>query len=273
MISTGVIVCNVITFIICVFGPIAALLVFLKRNKNQNVWMGWLMGMLGFFVTQIVVRLTILNALSTQKWFVDFATNQAVVYVLVLAATAALFELAGRIGALKILGSRLNRASAFAAGLGHGGMEAMFLIGTTYLNNFIYIIMIQMGTFDQMVEESAAAGVDPAALMQIKDAFLTTSAPIFLLAGYERILTMILHTLMTFLLAYYMKNKKLLKGSLICFGIHFMLDGIAGLVTVLAPESMMYYIVYTYLTVFAILGIVILKKIWEKYGGSSPCLY
>lgn len=49
--------------------------------------------------------------------------------------------------------------------------------------------MINGGTFDKIVEQTAALGVDTTGLLAVKDSLLHTDSVMFLLAGYERILT------------------------------------------------------------------------------------
>ena len=59
------------------------------------------------------------------------------VYCFVLALTAALFEVVARFGVAKILQKNINCEQGVAAGFGHGGIEAIVLIGMTYVNNLL----------------------------------------------------------------------------------------------------------------------------------------
>ena len=61
---------------------------------------------------------------------------------------------------------------AVGAGLGHGGIEAIVIVGMTYINNLLYSAMINTGAFDTMVESTAQMGVDENTL---KNSFASNS--------------------------------------------------------------------------------------------------
>ncbi len=79
-------------------------------------------------------------------------------------------------------------------------------------------------------------GADPAALESIRQTFLTANSSIFLLAGIERLLTMVFHTAMSLLVCYSVARHRLLPGLLICLGLHTLVDCTAGLSLVL-PQA------------------------------------
>lgn len=253
----------VFTLIVCLIAPVVAMLVYARGRKG--VVSAWIIGALGFLVTQMAIRLPILTALGSRPGFVESAQSHPIVYGLCLAATAALFELAGRLGAAALLRRNLTHARAFAAGMGHGGIEAMVLIGLTYVNNLAYIIMINTGAFDAAVASAAAAGVDPAQLEAIRQALVSTSGWMFLLASLERVLTMICHTAMSSLVCFGFSRGKTLQACAACFAIHFVMDASASLTLVL-PQKAAYPAVYAVLIAMTVLCIGILRYIhrnWE----------
>ena len=63
MVSLASIVAMFITLAICMFVPIIALIVYAVKNKGKGVWIAWLLGAAGFFVMQIIIRMTILSIL------------------------------------------------------------------------------------------------------------------------------------------------------------------------------------------------------------------
>ena len=280
MVSTATIVCICITLAVSLLVPVVGLIVYTVMNKKQGVISAWFLGAAGFFVTQMIVRTTILSVLSGQAWFVSFAENYYVVYALILAFTAGLFEFAGRFAVAKIMENNLNYKRGFAAGLGHGGIEAMVIVGMTYISNLIYVALINSGGFDIIVEQTAALGVDTTALYQVEAALLNTAPATFLLAGYERILTMICHVALSLIVVYYVKNKNVWKGAVICIGLHTMLDGVSGLISGLSTpymgsvisQSTMYLLVYVFLTACAVASVYAickLKKAMEALAENS----
>lgn len=256
----------VITLFVSLVLPLLLALGFSMKYKKQGILSAWLLGAAGFLVTQIAIRLPILTAISSQDWFIRFSREHLFLYALSLAFTAGLFELVGRFVVAKILQKKMTARRALAAGLGHGGIEAMVIIGLAYVNNLAYIFMINAGTFDAMLSQLPA---DQAASMEaIRTALLTTSAPMFLLAGFERILTMVTHVALSMLVCWGVYSGKVSKCLLICLGIHTFIDltaGISLLSGTALSQTMAYAIIYAILTAVALLSIFMIKDIRRRF--------
>ncbi len=209
-------------------------------------------------------------------WFLAFSQSHPFLYTFALAFTAGLFELAGRLAAAKLMRKKLTYPRALNAGMGQGGIEAILLIGMTYINNLLYIFMINSGSFDAMVAQAAAAGADVAQLATLKDTLLTTPPATFLLGGFERLLTMIVHAAMTMLVCYAMEKRQLGKGILACLALHTFVDTTAGISLLATPQGgnvlsqgMAYGIIYTILTAVAALSIYILMTLRRRWLAES----
>ena len=266
MISVSTILACIITLFVSLVLPVVILIVFAAKNRKQGIVSAWLLGAAGFFVTQILIRLPILTALSGQSWFLSFSQNHLFAYAFTLAFTAGLFELAGRFGVAKLLQKNLNFRRSLAAGMGHGGIEAMLIVGIAYINNLAYIAMINSGSFDSILAQTAAMGVDVAQLEMIRDQLLTASPALFLLAGFERILTMIAHIAMSMLVCYGVAHKKSLPCILVCLGIHTFIDLSAGISLVL-PQTAAYLVIYSILIVVAVFSLFVIRELhrrWQK---------
>ena len=274
MIPDATILSCIVTLFISLILPLIVLLVYALRNRKQGIVSAWIIGALGFFIPQMLIRLPILTLLSPQ--LAKFAAFSPLLYAFSLAATAGLFELAGRILAARVMGNRLTPKRVLAAGLGHGGIEAMMIIGISYINNLVYIAMIQSGTFDALLAQNAATPEVVAQLEQVRTALVSTSPAMFLLAGYERLLTMVCQAAMSVMVCYGMASGKPGKYILLCLGLHTLLDSTAGISLYIGKglsQSAGYLIIYAILTAAAILSILILRTIlrrWaeEKTGGS-----
>lgn len=264
MVNTLTIFFCVITLLVTLVLPVAVLILFCRKHRKCGILSAWLLGAAGFFVPQILIRLPVLTALQTQGWFVSFSRNHLFGYAFSMAFTAGLFELAGRFAVAKLLRRNLNYRRALAAGLGHGSIEAMILVGMTYVNNLIYIAMINSGSFDALLAQTAAAGIDISQLELIRTQFLTMSPVVFLLAGYERILTMAAQAAMSMIVCYGVAQKKVLPALLVCLGIHTLLDLTAGLSMVL-PQNILYPVMYTILTAAAVNSLLILRKFRQTW--------
>lgn len=276
MVSTSVIIAICVTLFISLLLPILIYVIYGVKNKGKGIWTAWLLGAAGFFVFQVIIRLPILSILSLNQSFISFAENHYILYCLALAFTAGLFEVAGRYAAAKIMNKRgITFKKGFAAGLGHGGIEAMLIVGMTYINNLIYIAMINTGSFDAIVEQTAQLGTDTSSLVMVKDTLINSSPVIFYLAGYERILTMILHVALSLIVCYFVWKKKDAVGIIICLAFHTIVDFITPLISGLTADylensisiNISYVLVYIFLTIVAVVSIIViycLKKSWSK---------
>lgn len=266
MVSTATIVCVVISLLSCTALPVAVLTVFAAKHKKQGILSAWLLGAAGFLVTQILIRVPILTVLQSQSWFMVFASNHLVLYGFALAFTAGLFELAGRFAVAKLLvRKKLNFDRSLAAGLGHGGIEAITITGIAMFNNLAYIAMINGGTFDDTLAMTAAMGVDVSQLELIKEQLLTYSPALFLLGGFERILAMTAHAAMSMLVCYGVAHRKVLPCTLICLAIHTFID-LTAVVTMVLPQTTAYTIVYAILTAVAAASLWILRELRRRWN-------
>lgn len=252
--------------------PLIAISLLGIKNRRMGIWSAWILGALGFVVTQILIRVPIITALQSQSFFLVFSQNQPFLYVFTFAFTAGLFELAGRFAVAKLMQKKLTYKRSLAAGMGHGGIEAIILIGMAYINNLVYIAMINNGTFDTMVAQAVAAGVDASQLNMLKETLLTTSPAMFLLGGFERLLTMFCHAGMSMIVCWGIHTGKAGKCALICLGIHTLLDltaGISLLTDTVLSQTMVYTIIYTILTMAAILSLKILLEIRRRWNAET----
>lgn len=268
MISALTILACIVSLLVSLVLPVIIAIAFSVKWKKQGIVSAWLLGAAGFFVTQILIRLPILTALQGQSWFAAFAGNHLFLYAFSLAFTAGLFELAGRFAVAKIMHRNLTCRRSLAAGLGHGGIEAILLVGITYVNNLIYIFMINSGSFDALLAQSAAMGIDVSQLELIRTQFLTTSPVVFLLAGLERLLAMTAHVGMSMLVCYGVAHKKVLPCIALCLGIHTFIDltaGISLLAGSVLSQSAVYILIYLILIAVAVFSVFVIRELSRRW--------
>ena len=253
-----------VTLIISLILPPGFLVIYALRHKKQGIWSAWLVGALGFFVPQILIRFPILTALSRMEGFITFAQTHPWIYSLSLAFTAGLFEVVGRYAAARCLKKNLTYRRALAAGLGHGGIEAIIITGLIYLNNIVYLVMLQTGSLDAQIAQAA----DPTALLAIKDGMLNTSWILFFLAGFERLLAMTCHAAMSLLVCYGVRRGKA-APIIFAFAMHVGMDSVAGISQMIGKGLTLakgYTIIYILLMAFTVLAILILKNIRVRWA-------
>lgn len=261
------VVCILFTFFVSLILPLAFLVYYALRHKKQGIWSAWLVGALGFFVPQILIRFPILTALSGTDGFVTFAQTHPWIYSFSLAFTAGLFEVVGRYAAARCLRKNLTYRRALASGLGHGGIEAIIITGLVYLNNIVYLVMLQTGSLDAQIAQAA----DPTALLAIKDGMLNTSWILFFLAGFERLLAIVCHVAMSMLVCYGVRRGKA-APTIFAFAMHVGMDSVAGISQMIGKgltQAAAYTIIYILLMAFAVLAILILKNIHARWAAEE----
>ncbi len=245
-----------ITLIITIVLPII-FFVFLAV-KYKGIIPAIIAGVLGFYTSQILIRLPILQFLSTLPAVSEFASNYTEIYVLILGITAALFETAGRIVVFWFLRKNLSYTFGFGAGFGHGAIEAMYLTGLTYLNNLILSAVIYIQGFGGLV---AILG-DEAIAQSVYDAFSTTQSHLFLMAGFERIFAVVFHIAMSLIICYGFMVKKIIPCALIVFALHSFLDIVASMLSVWGVN---FIVIEGVLALIAIACVFIIIKIKKKF--------
>lgn len=266
------IVSIIVTLFVSFILPLAFLVGYALGHKKQGIWSAWLLGALGFFVPQILIRLPILTGLSQSAGFAAFAQNHPVAYGFGLAFTAGLFELAGRYAVARCLKKNLTCRRALAAGLGHGGIEAILITGLAYLSNVVFLVMLQTGGFEAAIAQTTAAGGDVTPLLTEKDALMNTPWTMFLLAGYERLLAMTCHVAMSMMVCYGVHTNRVLPWTLGCLAVHTCMDFIASISLFISRGLTMaaaYTIIYILLTAITVLSILILQNIRTRWAAET----
>lgn len=128
---------NLIPSIFCIlvsFGvPLAALI--LAARKKEHYVKPFLIGALTFFISQILLRLPLLQLwLAHQSWFMVLPVQNPWLYSLLLGFSASVFEEIGRYLAFRfLLKKNLRWFDGVVFGAGHGGIEAILLVGINYI--------------------------------------------------------------------------------------------------------------------------------------------
>ena len=179
MVGTASILAMIITILICFALPIGLVIYFYKKEHIALVAVA--VGALVFLVTQIFTRIPLLNYLSSFDWYRQKAANFFLIAIF-LSLTAGLFEEVGRYFGFKLfLKKHLSWKNGIAYGIGHGGIEAIVLVGFTYINNLVYSFLINSGQFAEII----APQIDPEMAAYIQAQLIDIPAYMFLVAGLD----------------------------------------------------------------------------------------
>ena len=138
--------------------PIGAAVFLMKYRKG--LWKPILVGTATFLVFQILFRLPILQlVLPKMGWFLVMSSAQPILYSLFLGATAGLVEEFGRYITMRIFLKKSRQPlDGIGFGIGHGGIEAVLLVGINALATLIVSSqsIVPSLTFASGVERLAA---------------------------------------------------------------------------------------------------------------------
>ena len=192
----------IIFSLVLIFGFPIGLAIYLCVKRKAS-FRAVLVGALVFLVFQLLTRIPLLQLAGQMPWYQAMAANLPVL-VLFLSFTAGLFEETGRYLAFRfVLKNQLETKNALAYGVGHGGFEAIALVGLTYINNLVIALAINNGSFDQTMAPALGANAEA-----MKNQFINLTPSIFALGGIERFLTILAHIGMSLLVYYAVRYRK-----------------------------------------------------------------
>lgn len=196
--------------------PVILLLVLSLKKKVAAAPV--FLGFASFFVSQVMLRMQILNIVKTQSWFQSFALN-FIPYCLMLAFTAGLFEESAR---LLCAGCFLKRHRMFrdavSFGLGHGLCEVILITGMGQINNIVYAMMINGGTF-----QKATAALSAAQSQAILSAMRAVTPSMVYLGIAERVFAVAFHVFAS-VLVFKGVNEHKISWYLLALGLHTVYD-------------------------------------------------
>lgn len=151
---------------IAVIVPIVIAVIWTVRKKERFTTV--LAGAAAFLLFAVVLEKTIQNVLvfPTQMGLDDHAVSQfinarPILWAFVVGLFPGVFEETGRLITFKtVLRNRRNRETSISYGIGHGGIEVLFILGSTYITYIVYGLMINSGSFQTIVDQAAAQAPD-----------------------------------------------------------------------------------------------------------------
>ena len=219
-----------ITLIISIGLPVALCVLF--RKKLHGKLLPVLIGAVTFVLFALVLES------GAHRLILSSAVGGAIQGSTVLLALyggimVALFEEGGRFIAMKLgMKKTLSRENALMYGVGHGGIEAVVIVGLSYISNIAASFMINSGSLTAALSALDAAAAE-AAVQQVS-ALWTTEPYLFLMSGVERLSAIALHLGMSYLVYRAVKYGEK-RFFFISFGVHFAVDAAAVLMSAAAP--------------------------------------
>lgn len=220
-----------ISLIISVGLPIALCIIVWRKTKARisSFFIGAATFIVFAMILERILHTIVLAATGTAL------TGNIWLYALYGGLAAGVFEETGRYLAMKLcMKKNLNKQNAIMYGVGHGGIEAMLLVGMACVNNLVIAVMINSGQAPMLLSIS---GVDDStyqqALAQLM-AVSTTPSWQFCMAGVERISAIIFHISASYLV-YLAVSRKKIPYYLLAILAHFLMDAIVVIAAKFLP--------------------------------------
>lgn len=242
----------------------AALLIILKKKTGSSVGC--------FFIGCAVFVVFALILESTMHSFVlggelgERLRENLWLYGLYGAFAAGIFEELGRFFAFKVLMRKSERLSdSLMYGAGHGGVEAVLVLGMAMLSNIILSLLINSGV--SLPDLLSASGDDAAASLEPVVTILTTSPPAtFLMGIVERISAMTFHIALSVLV--YIAAKR--KGRLLLLPAAILLHAGLDLISVVCSGyGMNAWLIEGLIIVFTIVTVLLARALYKKEARAS----
>ena len=165
---------------------------------------------------------------------------------------AGVFEETGRLVAMKFwMKKSLSKESSVMYGVGHGGIEAILIVGFTCISNLIAALMINSGQIES-VFSTIEDGVGRETALQGLSVLWTTPGYQFFLAGVERISAVTLHICLSYLV-YRAVKYGMKKYYFLAVGIHFLVDALTVLLSNYTPLMILEAVLLIMIGVLAVI--------------------
>jgi len=244
--------------LVCFAAPVALLLWY--RRKGAQV-LPFFVGCATFVVFALLlesqVHRLVLNGPLGQT-----IRGNTLLFALYGGLMAGVFEETGRFLSFRtVLKKRLdNDENALMYGAGHGGIEAIVLVGLAYISNIAMAVLINAGQAEQLTGGLAGAAADQ--VRAAVDTLVATAPWTYLLALVERAVAITSHICLSVLV--WFAAKKPGKGWL--FPLAVLLHAALDAATVLLAPTLPIPAVEGCLAVLVLLLVLLTRQVWRRYA-------
>jgi uncharacterized membrane protein YhfC len=201
---------------------------------------------------QIIIRIPIMQIVLPGMGWYKTLSESFILYSLFLGFTAALFETFGRYITLNfLLKKRLSYTTGIIHGIGHGGIEAILLVG---LNNLIFVVFAILLNSGNPTPLSSIIPLSQQGMLQTS---LMGDASLILMAGFERAVTMIFHISLSLLITIGIVKKRQLLYTGIVMILHTAVDSLAAFMSL---NGVNVWIIEGMVLIFGAIALIIIIK-------------
>ncbi len=222
MIANSVIVTLITSIAVCFLIPIIGIIII--QIKYKKAMKPFLLGAGTFFIFQMVTRIPLLTyVLPGMDWFIILSTGHIYLYSIFLGITAALFEEIGRFITISLFMKKNQRyADGLSFGLGHGGIEAIGLVGLSLINTLVMVLLINSNSLE-------AQGANQSMIDTIYRQCMSLTPGLILMGMMERIFAICIHIGATMLVLTGFRKGQKLRYLFIAIAVHTIVDSSIGI--------------------------------------------
>ncbi|MBQ1247337.1 MAG: YhfC family intramembrane metalloprotease [Clostridiales bacterium] len=231
-VSTSSMLFMLLTAVLGIALPLITAIIWCKKKHEPFTTV--LIGAATFLLFAIVIEKP-LQALviSLDSPVSQFVNARPVLWGIIVGLFPGVFEETGRFVAFKtVLRKRKQRETGLSHGIGHGGFEALFILGITYIEYFVFAIMLNQGSFVELMIEPVKDTLTPDVVKQITgivEQITTFSAATMGIALADRLIAVLYHIGASIMVFYAVKDKKKWWLYPLSILIHTVIDGLLGL--------------------------------------------
>ena len=231
-VSTTQTVLILLTAVLGIAIPLIAAIIWCRKKHEPFTTV--LIGAATFLLFAIVIEKPLQSlVIQLDSPVSQFVNARPVLWGIIVGLFPGVFEETGRFVAFKtLLRKRTQRATGLSHGIGHGGFEAMFILGITYAEYFAFALMLNMGNFYELMIEPVLDELTPEVAAQITaivDQITGFSAVMLGLALIDRCIAVFFHIGASILVFYAARDKKKLWLYPLAILLHTVIDGFLGL--------------------------------------------
>jgi uncharacterized membrane protein YhfC len=242
-----------VTAIMCFVIPIVLLIVF--RIKGADI-LPFFIGCAVFIVFAHVIEGAINFGVSLSPLWEKISGN-VFLYGIYGGLMAGLFEETGRFIAFKtVLKKRLgNDKNALMYGAGHGGIEAIMVVGLSYITYIVMIPLFKSGMLTESMPPEAMEQVVP-----MLEKIVSTPSTDFLFAIFERVLAISAHIALSVLVWFAAKRR----DRAILYPAAILLHAAFDFIAVIASNYLPIWATEAILAVITAALLIIAAVVWKK---------
>ena len=231
-VSTSSMLFMLLTAVLGIALPLITAIIWCKKKHEPFTTV--LIGAATFLLFAIVIEKPLqAMVISLDSPVSQFVNARPVLWGIIVGFFPGVFEETGRFVAFKtVLRKRKQRETGLSHGIGHGGFEALFILGITYIEYFVFAIMLNQGSFVELMIEPVKDTLTPDVVKQITgivEQITTFSAATMGVALVDRLIAVLYHIGASIMVFYAVKDKKKWWLYPLAIVIHTVIDGFLGL--------------------------------------------